>query len=280
MVPTLVFMLLSGTRARICQAIVFVALEWWRPAAPGQRKLRRGLARDLVYSYLGPILVFPAIYGLIRVLGPVARDLSFHAALAQQSLVVQVTLAVVVGDFVGYWKHRLLHTRLLWAFHALHHSSVEVDWLSNERVHPVESAINALLQAAALLLLGFGGTAIALAAFIRQTYSIFTHANLRLSYGRLGWLFVSPHHHRWHHSDDPTVADQNFANIFAIFDVLGGTRAVRAVEPSSFGLRDASVPDGFLGQMVAPFAGFVRACRRRPEPSRRAGQPVPGPSGA
>ena len=29
------------------------------------------------------------------------------------SLAVQVALAVVVGDFVAYWKHRLLHTRLL-----------------------------------------------------------------------------------------------------------------------------------------------------------------------
>src|SRR5262249_56999582 len=89
-------------------------------------------------------------------------------------------VAVVVGDFVAYWKHRPLHTRLLWPFHAAHHSSVEVDWWSNERVHPVESTINAILQIGTLVLLGFAPAAVGLAVAIRQVYSAFTHANIRL----------------------------------------------------------------------------------------------------
>src|SRR5207253_312198 len=84
---------------------------------------------------------------------------------------------------------------LLWPFHAAHHSSVEVDWWSNERVHPVESVINATLQAVTLVMFGFAPAAIGLAVAIRQTYSAFTHANVRLSFGPLGWLFVSPHSH-------------------------------------------------------------------------------------
>jgi sterol desaturase/sphingolipid hydroxylase (fatty acid hydroxylase superfamily) len=265
MAVTLVTLFLSGTWTRLFQAIVLGTLESWKPAVPGQRKLRRGLALDVVYAYVVPLLIYPAVYGAVRLLGHVARDLNLQTTLGRQSLALQIVLAVVVGDFVAYWKHRLLHTRLFWPFHAVHHSSVEVDWLSNERVHPVESAFNALLQAAALLLLGFGPRAIALAVVIRQSYSVFTHANLRLSYGRLGWLFVSPRHHRWHHADDGALANRNFANIFAIFDLLGGTHAVRATEPTSFGLPDGGrVPDGFVRQLIAPFVEFANRCLRRP----------------
>ena len=255
MLRMLLALLASGTRLRVAEAIGFGALETWRPAAPGQRKLRRGVALDVAYSYLVPVIIYPAVYGTIRLLGRVPDG---RGPFGQLGFVAQVVLAVVIGEFVAYWKHRLLHTRLLWPFHVAHHSSVEVDWLSNERVHPVESAINAILQAGTLILLGFAPAAIGLAVAIRQTYSAFTHANVRLSYGRLGWLFVSPHHHRWHHSDDPAMAGRNFANMLAVLDVLGGTWTAPERQPESFGIRGEKMPEGFLRQMVAPFVDVAR----------------------
>ena len=149
MLGTLLALLASGTRLRIAEVIGLGALETWRPAVPGQRKLRRGVALDVAYSYLVPVIIYPAVYGTIRLLG---RAPDVRGPFGQLGYAAQVVLAVVVGDFVAYWKHRFLHTRLLWPFHAAHHSSVEVDWWSNERVHPVESAINAILQAGTLVL--------------------------------------------------------------------------------------------------------------------------------
>jgi len=252
MLWTLLALLASGTRLRVAEAIGLGALEKWRPATPGQPTLRRGVALDVAYSYLAPVIIYPAVYGTIRLLGHMH---AVRGPFGQLGFVGQVVLAVVIGDFVAYWKHRLLHTRLLWPFHAAHHSSAEVDWLSNERVHPVESAINAILQATTLVLLGFAPAAIGLAVAIRQTYSAFTHANVRLPFGRLGWLFVSPHHHRWHHSDDPAMANRNFANMLAVLDLLGGTWKVPERQPESFGIRGEKVAEGFVGQMVAPFVG-------------------------
>ena len=254
MLVMLLALLASGTRLRVAEAIGLGALERWRPAVNGQRVLRRGLALDVAYSYLVPVIVYPAVYGVILLL---RQTHGIRGPLGQLDFTAQVVLAVVVGDVVAYWKHRLLHTRLLWPFHAAHHSSVEVDWWSNERVHPVEAAINATLQALTLVLLGFAPTAIGLAVAIRQAYSAFTHANVRLSFGRLGWLFVSPHHHRWHHSDDPVMTGRNFANMLAVLDVLGGTRMVPEAPPESFGIRGAAPAKGFIGQIVAPFVDIV-----------------------
>ena len=110
-----------------------------------------------------------------------------------------------------------------------------------------------------MVLLGFAPAAVGLAVAIRQVYSAFTHANVHLSLGRLGRLLVSPHQHRWHHSDDPAMAGRNFANML---DVLGGTWSVPEVQPKSFGIRDEAMAEGFIGQMVAP---FVDVMRRRAE---------------
>jgi sterol desaturase/sphingolipid hydroxylase (fatty acid hydroxylase superfamily) len=251
MLAMLLALLASGTRLRVAEAIGLGALEKWRPAVPGQRTFRRGLALDVAYSYLVPVIIYPSVYVLILFF---RQTQGIRGPLGQLDFTVQVILAVIAGDFVAYWKHRLLHTRLLWPFHAAHHSSVDVDWWSNERVHPVESLINATLQAVTLVLLGFAPAAIGLAVAIRQTYSAFTHANVRFSFGPLGWLFVSPHSHRWHHSDDPAMAGRNFANMFAVLDVMGGTWLVPEAQPEAFGIRgDALAAKGFIGQLIAPF---------------------------
>ena len=259
MLAMLFALLASGTRLRVAEAIGLGALERLRPAVPGQRTLRRGLALDVAFSFLVPVIIYPAVYGLILLF---RHTQGLRGPLGQLDFTVQVILAVVIGDFVAYWKHRLLHTRLLWPFHAAHHSSVEVDWWSNERVHPVESVINATLQAVTLVMFGFAPAAIGLAVAIRQTYSAFTHANVRLSFGPLGWLFVSPHSHRWHHSDEPAMAGRNFANMLAVLDVLGGTWMVPETQPEAYGIRGDTVRKGFVGQMIAPFAKTALVRRR------------------
>src|SRR6185295_15198757 len=110
MLGMLLAVLASGTRLRVVEAIGFWTLETWRPAASGQRKLRRGVALDVAYSYLVPVIIYPAVYGIIRLLGRVP---DVRGPFGQLGFVAQVVLAVVIGEVVAYWKHRLMHTRLL-----------------------------------------------------------------------------------------------------------------------------------------------------------------------
>ena len=128
-------------------------------------------------------------------------------------------LAVVLADFTGYWKHRLFHLPGLWRFHAVHHSPRVVDWLSNERVHPVEGLATTALQLGPLLALGFSPLAIAGAAAFRRLHSLYEHGNLRIAYGVGERWLVSPHLHRWHHSSDPAAYHKNFANVFSLWEI-------------------------------------------------------------
>lgn len=43
---------------------------------------------------------------------------------------------LVVGDLLAYWLHRAFHVRPLWRFHAVHHSSTHLDWLSSAGLFP------------------------------------------------------------------------------------------------------------------------------------------------
>jgi sterol desaturase/sphingolipid hydroxylase (fatty acid hydroxylase superfamily) len=58
----------------------------------------------------------------------------------------------------------MFHGRTLWRFHAIHHSSRAVDWLSSVRLHPLNDAVSRIAQVLPLYLMGFNGAA--LAAFV------------------------------------------------------------------------------------------------------------------
>src|SRR5262249_44665991 len=129
-----------------------------------------------------------------------------RAMMAARPYWMQLALVFVVADLAAYWKHRLFHTRLLWPFHAVHHSATEVDWLTNERDHPIQVLGTYFIMTSVLVLAGFSEEVIAVQALWRRAYSLYTHANVRWSHGPLTRVLVSPTLHRWHHARDPRMA--------------------------------------------------------------------------
>ena len=49
--------------------------------------------------------------------------------------------AVAAVDFANYWNHRLMHTRVVWPMHAIHHSDPDVNGLTTYRVHAFEGCL-------------------------------------------------------------------------------------------------------------------------------------------
>src|ERR1700757_2445630 len=47
-------------------------------------------------------------------------------------------VTVFVGDFLGYWRHRVQHSALLWPAHAIHHSDTAMTSFTLERMHPID----------------------------------------------------------------------------------------------------------------------------------------------
>jgi sterol desaturase/sphingolipid hydroxylase (fatty acid hydroxylase superfamily) len=169
-------------------------------------------------------------------------------------IAVQIPLILLLGDLISYWSHRLFHGRWLWPFHAVHHSSTTVDWLSSVRLHPVNDAVSKIFQVLPLYWMGFNGVALAAFVPLLTFYAILLHANVSWSYGPLRYAIASPVFHRWHHTSQEEGLDTNFAGLFPFIDVLFGTFYMPpGRQPENFGIVGQGVPDGLFAQLAYPF---------------------------
>jgi sterol desaturase/sphingolipid hydroxylase (fatty acid hydroxylase superfamily) len=250
--------------------LVFSALQGLRPAERRIPILRRGFWTDVVYWGFTPlvtrtitrasVIMVAAVFALV-VYGRIDRDqlLSGFGPAARLPLWVQAGLILIIGDFIGYWMHRWFHGRRLWRFHAIHHSSTELDWLSSVRLHPVNDAAMRIAGTLPVLALGFNPTAIAGIIPILTLMAILVHANLDWDWGPLRGIIVSPRFHRWHHTSEAEARDKNFAGLLPLWDVLFGTYYMpRDRVPEHFGTA-TPVPAGLIGQMVFPFRRVSRS---------------------
>ena len=188
----------------------------------------------------------------------------------QQNIWVQLFLAILLVDFVGYWRHRWMHTRYLWPFHAIHHSPRQLDWLSNERFHPVNTHISNLLSLIAMLAFFEDPFVYALAMPLRHYYGMLLHANVKLSFGPLSPVFASPLFHHWHHSDSE-IANKNYATFFSGFDFLFGTYYLPKdkTEPKSLGLPQGDIlRPNLWTQFIYPFIELANMFRPRRQPNQ------------
>lgn len=149
-----------------------------------------------------------------------------------------IFIVIFIGDFVGYWRHRLEHSVLLWPSHAVHHSDTEMTWLTLERFHPINRITTFVIDSSVLVLLGAPPFAIVANNLVRHYYGFLIHADLPWTYGPLGRVFVSPAMHRWHHAADVKALNTNYATVFSVFDQVFGTYRVPGPCTARLGILD------------------------------------------
>lgn len=172
-------------------------------------------------------------------------------------------IAIFLADFLGYWRHRLQHSALLWPGHAVHHSDTRLTWFSLMRMHPIDR-LGTMLDLLGLTLLGFPIWAVALAVAVRHYYGAFIHADVPWTFGRLNWVMISPAMHRWHHARDEKVSGKNFATVFSVFDRAFGTFYCPGPCDVPLGV-EAPMAPGALGQYIYPLQAWFGP---RPQPAQ------------
>jgi sterol desaturase/sphingolipid hydroxylase (fatty acid hydroxylase superfamily) len=168
-----------------------------------------------------------------------------------------IFVAVFVGDAIGYFRHRLEHSSLLWPFHALHHSDTEMNWFTLFRFHPFNRLTTAVIDLCLLAIIGFPAWAIAAAALVRHYYGMWIHADVPWTYGPLGKIFVSPAMHRWHHVLEGQGVHSNYATIFTVFDQLFKTYHLPGPCSAPLGVKGVD-HRSFVKQMIYPISQLVR----------------------
>jgi sterol desaturase/sphingolipid hydroxylase (fatty acid hydroxylase superfamily) len=120
-------------------ALVFTVLSHFWACNPGKHWWqKRELITDICYWFFVPVFARVFRIGLLVVgasvvfnINEVDELIAFydngHGPLAQLPLWVQGLLFVVAADFMLYWLHRMFHGGGFWKYHAIHHSSEDLE---------------------------------------------------------------------------------------------------------------------------------------------------------
>ena len=250
----------------IALGIGFAALTQWSACNPGRPWWRkREIVTDVCYWFLIPLGARFVRIGLLVLGAALVFNIhgtqplidfygNGHGPLSELPLGLQAIIFLGASDFLLYWIHRGFHGAKLWKYHAVHHSSEELDWISAARFHPVNLFLGAVGVDVALLLAGISPNVMVWVGPFITAHSALVHANLNWTFGPFKYLLASPVFHRWHHTALERGGSSNFAGTFPIWDVLFGTFYMPESElPDAYGIADKSFPESFGAQMLYPF---------------------------
>ena len=241
---------------------VLVVLEMRWPAS-GRRHITRQQARvDLTHGllwhgFLPGFLKALVAAGCARTGGFISTALGFSLWPSHWPAVLQLLLALSVGEFFAYWIHRFGHeTSIGWRIHALHHSPSELNALSAGRNHPINVTASYLGQMVPLWMLGAPAEVLAFHAVFTGVNGPLQHVNLPFRCGALNWLLSTPELHRWHHSKIISESNANYGSNLIVWDLLFKTRRIpkENKEPAQYGLLHP-FPQNFPEQLLWFYSG-------------------------
>jgi sterol desaturase/sphingolipid hydroxylase (fatty acid hydroxylase superfamily) len=226
---------------------------WWE---------KRGLVTDFGYWILSPLVT-----RYFRIWLTVSLTIWFfhisdgmqiaafydhgHGPLSRLPYWVQLVGYVVATDLALYWIHRGFHRGFLWKYHAVHHATEELEWISAARFHPVNLALGTAFVDVVALFSGISPQIFVVVGPFNIMTSCMVHANLNWTFGPLRKIIASPVFHRWHHAR--AVCDKNFGGTFALWDAMFGTFHMPAGElPGDYGIDDRDMPETLAGQLLYP----------------------------
>jgi len=239
-------------------SLVFVPMEQIFGRLRKQKIFRKGWRTDLAHFFASHVMVQVTV---LLTMIPAALffrwllNADFQGVVASQPIALQAVVAMVLADLFAYGSHRLFHrVPLLWRFHAIHHSSQELDWLASSRLHLFDIIVTRAVALAPLYLMGFAPAALYPYLVFASIQGIFIHSNLRFRFGPLRHLLVTPQFHHWHHTSQREAVDRNFAIHLPAIDYLFGTHHLpKDLWPDSYGIEGNPIPLGYWRQLVLPF---------------------------
>ena len=231
-------------------------LERWRPVEPVTDRTavrtdivytlihRLGLFRVVLFLSIDPL--WDALTGQLRLAGVQGLQLDSLWPGVTDLAWVSFVLYLLLFDLADYGYHRLQHSvGWWWQLHAVHHSQRQMTLWSDNRNHLLDDLLRDSMFVLLALAVGVApGQFVAIVA-VTQLVESLSHANVRLGFGPLRWLLVSPRFHRLHHAvglghesaGQGSLGGHNFAVLFPVWDILfGSARFDDPLQPT--GIRD------------------------------------------
>ncbi len=254
---------IAAQMALFATAIVTVgALERWLPC--DQKSLEKDQSDGLV-NFTSFAVLMAVVDPVLKVIAPFTLSLFVSFAKLPEILtlvpaswpfVAKLALAAVVAELGQYWMHRLGHVSWLWRFHASHHSSARMNWLTGFRVHPLNMVYHHFAGIFVLMLIGVDQDVLLTYLTLSGVANTFQHANVTFRHGWLNYVFSTNDLHRWHHSTLRGEANRNYGAVLIVWDLVFGSYFNKRNErPKRFGLFSGTnyPANSYWRQLAVPF---------------------------
>ncbi len=189
-------------------SLIIWGLEILFPWRKEQAIFRQDFWLDAFYMFFNFFLFAIAISGIYKLLQLGFEDLGIQEdtlALFDPSewpMWLQLVVFFIVLDFVQWFTHVLLHKySFLWKYHKVHHSVKEMGFAAHLRYHWMENILYKPLKTfGVMILFGFEPAQAFIVHFLAITIGHFNHANIKITWGPLKYIFNNPVMHLYHHA--------------------------------------------------------------------------------
>ena len=246
-------------------SLVVWGLEIAFPWRKNQAVFRQDFWLDGFYMFFNFFIFSIVIEGVYQVL-----KLSFtQINITEKSLAlvdisgwapaVQLLVFFIVLDFVQWLTHIFLHKYpFLWKFHKVHHSVKQMGFASHLRYHWMENILYKPLKTFGVMLLGgFEPQQAFIVHFITIAIGHINHANIKITWGPLKYVFNNPVMHLYHHASEVPQGRRgvNYAISLSLWDYLFKTNYIPEESGDvALGFEgDTTFPKSFIGQNTYGF---------------------------
>ncbi|CAN5248542.1 sterol desaturase family protein [soil metagenome] len=140
---------------------------------------------------------------------------------------LRLPLGFLLLDYGNYTWHALNHyLPVLWRFHQVHHSDLDLDLSTAFRFHLGEIIPSVIYRGGVIWMIGLPWRGVLLYEILFEAANNFHHSNIKLPsklHYQLSKLIVTPAMHGIHHSIVKEETGSNFSVIFTFWDSLHKT---------------------------------------------------------
>lgn len=192
----------------IILSLLVWSMEILFPWRKEQSVFRKDFWLDGFYMFFNFFLFAIAISGFYKLLQLGFEDIG----ISEDSLALfdpsswpmwsQLLVFFIVLDFVQWFTHTLLHKYpFFWKYHKVHHSVKEMGFAAHLRYHWMENILYKPLKTfGVMILFGFEPTQAYIVHFIAIAIGHINHANIKITWGPLKYIFNNPVMHLYHHA--------------------------------------------------------------------------------
>ena len=238
-----------------------IAFPWRKE----QSIFRKDFWLDGFYMFFNFFVFVIAISGFYTIIelgfGEIGVTMKSMALIDMSSwpLWLQLVVFFIVSDFVQWFTHIMLHKfPVLWQYHKVHHSVKEMGFAAHLRYHWMENILYKPLKVFAVMILGgFEPEQAFIVHFLAIAIGHFNHANIKITWGPLKYIFNNPVMHLYHHSYVLPEGKYgvNFGISLSLWDYIFGTNYI----PEDSGTielgfpGDETFPKTFWSQIIYGF---------------------------